>query len=113
MLEGIEKARHQLTSRLSDLDRATELHPARRSEFDRLRQVATDSLDEAESTAELVAPRLLTRLRALTKLLASGAYPEDRLPHAMLALAPDLYLRRKRRQRHIPQRLTASDSMKA
>jgi hypothetical protein len=113
MLAGIEKARHQLTSRLADLDRATELYPARRSEFDRLRKVAADSLTEAESTADLVAPRLLTRLRALTRLLASGAYPEDRLLHAMLSIAPGLYLRRKRRQRHISQRLSASDSTKA
>jgi glycosyltransferase involved in cell wall biosynthesis len=110
MLSGIEKARHQLASRLADLDRATEDQPHRRVEFDRLRQVAADSLAAAESTAALTAPGFLTRLRALTLLLISGNYPEDRLTHAMLALAPDFYLRRKRRQRSISQELTSLDS---
>jgi CHASE3 domain sensor protein len=99
MLEGIEKARHQLASRLSDLDRASKLQPERRAEFDRLREVASNSLAEAESTADLSAPRFLTRLRTLVRILASGAYHDDRALHAGLALAPGLYLRHKRRQR--------------
>lgn len=99
MLAGIEKARHQLAARLSDLDRATELQPERRAEFDRLRMIASNSLAVAESTADLSAPRFQTRTRALLRLLASGDYPDERWTHTLLALAPNLYLRRKRRRR--------------
>jgi glycosyltransferase involved in cell wall biosynthesis len=99
MLAGIEKARHQLASRLADLDRATVLQPERRKEFDRLRVVAADSLAAAESTTDLSAPGFATRARALLRLLAAGHYPDERMTHTLLALAPELYLLRKRRRR--------------
>ena len=99
MVAGIEKARRQLASRLADLDRATELQPGRRAEFDRLREIAADSLAAAEATADLTAPRAWTRLRALVRVLGAGAYADDRITHALLAVAPGLYLRHKRRQR--------------
>jgi glycosyltransferase involved in cell wall biosynthesis len=98
MRHGIDKARRHLEIRRNDLHTAASLAPTRRQEFDALRAVAEASMADAELTAKLVAPRFPTRMGALRDVLRSGAYRDDRLQHACLALIPDLYLGYKRRQ---------------
>jgi glycosyltransferase involved in cell wall biosynthesis len=94
---GIERARKGALSRLEDIAKATELMPSRAAEFGRLRAVVADSLAKAELTAQLVDPSLVRRTSALLRLACSGAYREDFLQHMAVALAPDWYLRYKRR----------------
>jgi hypothetical protein len=94
---GIERARKGAQSRLEDIAKATELMPSRATEFGRLRAVVADSLATAELSAQLVDPSLVRRTSAFLRLARSGAYREDFLQHMALALAPDSYLRYKRR----------------
>jgi glycosyltransferase involved in cell wall biosynthesis len=94
---GIERARKGAQSRLQDIAKATALMPGRAAEFARLRAVVADSLAKAELTAQLVDPSLVRRTGTLLRLACSGAYREDFLQHMALALAPDSYLRYKRR----------------
>jgi glycosyltransferase involved in cell wall biosynthesis len=94
---GIERARKGAQSRLADIAKATELMPSRAAEFGRLRAVVADSLATAELSAQLVDPSLVRRTSAFLRLARSGAYREDFLQHMALALAPDSYLRYKRR----------------
>jgi hypothetical protein len=94
---GIERARKGAQSRLQDIAQATALMPGRAAEFARLRAVVTDSLAKAELTAQLVDPSLVRRTSTLLRLACSGAYREDFLQHMALALAPNSYLRYKRR----------------
>lgn len=93
---GIRRARDQGESRLADLRTAQRRMPDRAAEFRALEQVVADSIAVAESTAGLVSPSARTRISTLARLWRSGAYAEERIPHAFLALWPDLYLRYKR-----------------
>jgi glycosyltransferase involved in cell wall biosynthesis len=97
MQRGIEQARRNLASRLSDLDTMEILQPVRRTELAALRSVARESLAVAESTLRLVSPAFRERAAALLELIRTGAYREERIPHAFLALLPGAYLRYKRR----------------
>ena len=97
MLLGIERARRNLQSRLADIQRAEELMPGRSADFAELRRIAEESVRHAELTAGLLAPALWTRLAALSRLRRAGAYPDELLQHAALALAPGAYLAYKRR----------------
>jgi GT2 family glycosyltransferase len=96
MLKGIEKARRHLECRVADLQTATKLLPQRVDELARLRKVVFASMADAESTAELVSPSLPTRVRALVRLVRSGAYREDFAQNLCLTFAPRSYLRYKR-----------------
>jgi glycosyltransferase involved in cell wall biosynthesis len=97
MLLGIDRARRNLQSRLADIQRAEELMPARCADFAELRCIAEESVSHAEMTAGLLAPAITTRVSALWRLVRSGAYPDETLQHAALALAPEAYLAYKRR----------------
>lgn len=96
MRKGIEKARRHLDLRLADLKRAQELMPQRKDEFDRLREVARASMTDAEATSDLVSRSSWVRVRALLRLLVSGAYREDLTQNLCLTFAPGSYLRYKR-----------------
>lgn len=97
MLLGIDRARRNLQSRLADLQRAEALMPERFEDFAELRRIAEESVSHAEMTAGLLAPALTARVSALWRLVRSGAYPDETLQHAALALAPQAYLAYKRR----------------
>ena len=62
-----------------------------------LRGIAEESLSHAEMTAGLLAPALTTRVHALWTLVRCGAYRDETLQHAVLALVPQAYLAYKRR----------------
>ena len=94
---GIERARRGAKSRLEDIARAVALMPDRAAELGRLRAIVADSLAQAELTAQLVDPSLARRASALLRLAWSGAYREELLQHTALVLAPERYLRYKRR----------------
>jgi hypothetical protein len=94
---GIERAAGNLESRRADLRVAETLFPSRRQELRRLEAVAVDSLATARLTAALMSPSVGVRLLTLARLIRAGAYREHRARHALLALAPRLYLRYKRR----------------
>jgi glycosyltransferase involved in cell wall biosynthesis len=97
MQRGIEQARKQLDSRIADLEHAVELMPERRDEFAELERLAHASMAQAEVTAALVDPSLFVRMRALLKLIRSGAYREELPQNLCLTFVPELYLRYKRR----------------
>lgn len=99
--EGIARARRHRDLRLADLDRALALMPERREEFEALRAVVDASLADAERTAALVSPSAPERWRAFWSVFHSGAYRDEWTQNLMLAVAPELYLRHKRRQRGI------------
>ena len=103
MLLGIERARRHYGSRLADLDHAEALFPGRSAEFDQLRGVAARSLADAELTAGLLAPGFAARTAALLALTRAGAYRDEWLQHAALALAPQAYLAYKRRSLGVPR----------
>jgi glycosyltransferase involved in cell wall biosynthesis len=98
MLLGIERARHQLESRLRDLQLAEDIGLGTAAEMEELRDIARDTLAEAEMTAGLVSPSFVQRLRCFMRLVRTGAYRAELLPNAALAIAPGLYLRYKRRR---------------
>ena len=111
MLDGIEQARRHLDCRLADLRAATGSMPERGREFEALREVVFASMTDAESTAELSSPSLPTRVRALFRLLRSGAYREDLAQNLCLTFAPTSYLRYKRRMLGgVRKRVTAGRS---
>lgn len=94
---GIEQARRNSTSRLTDLRTAGRMMPDRSEELGALREVVFASLGQAERTAKLMSPSLPTRLSTLVELLRAGAYRDELAQHACLALLPGTYLRYKRR----------------
>jgi glycosyltransferase involved in cell wall biosynthesis len=96
MLLGIERAHRNLQSRMADIQRAEELMPERSAYLAELRRIAQESVWHAELTAGLLAPALTTRLTALLRLRRIGAYPDELLQHAALAIAPQVYLAYKR-----------------
>jgi glycosyltransferase involved in cell wall biosynthesis len=98
-LEGIAQARRQLDSRLRDLDRAGELGLAGPDELDALRRVARDSLAEAEAGAGLVSSSLRERIACVARTLRPGVDWADVRQSLFLALAPEAYLKYKRRRR--------------
>lgn len=93
---GIERARQHCTSRFADLEKAEALMPERHMELQALKTIVLKSITTAESSAGLVSPSPVTRLKALLHLWKTGAYPEERHRQVFLALAPGLYLRYKR-----------------
>lgn len=97
MLLGIDRARRNLQSRLTDIRRAEELMPARCADSAELRRIAEESVRRAEMTAGLLAPAITTRVSTLWRLIRSGAYPDETLQHAALTLAPQAYIACKRR----------------
>jgi GT2 family glycosyltransferase len=94
---GIARARNHLASRRADLLTAASLMPQRSQDFALLNRIADRSLASAELTAHLVAERFMTRISALFQLTRSGAYRDEWVNHAALALMPDAYLHYKRR----------------
>ncbi len=94
---GIERARRTLESRLSDIHRVEEMMPRHLADAAELRGIAEESLSHAEMTAGLLAPALTTRVHALWTLVRCGAYRDETLQHAVLALVPQAYLAYKRR----------------
>ena len=94
---GIERARRSAKGRLEDIARAAALMPDRATELGGLRAVVADSVAQAELTAQLVDSSIARRTSALLRLAWSGAYRDELLQHAALALAPEHYLRYKRR----------------
>jgi glycosyltransferase involved in cell wall biosynthesis len=98
LLKGIARARRQLGSRLDDLRRAEARGLGTPEELDALRQVARDSMAEAEASAAIVSPSMLKRLRCVASLFRPGANREDLAQSLFLAFAPGLYLRYKRRR---------------
>lgn len=97
MRRGIEQARVHLDSRLADLRSAAALMPHRARELEDLRQVVWSSMADAESTANLVDPSWWFRMRALLRLVRTGAYRDDLARNVCLALTPSWYLWYKRR----------------
>jgi glycosyltransferase involved in cell wall biosynthesis len=96
ILQGIEQARRQADSRLSDLRAAAALMPDRVAELEEIREIVSASMSDAEASAGLVSPSLRERLRALLRLLRSGAYREDLAQNLCLTFIPNSYLRYKR-----------------
>lgn len=96
MHEGIARASRNAGCRLKDIRRAEALMPARSAEFRALARIVADSEATAALTARLLSPSIGTRIAALMRLTLSGAYRDELLQHAALALAPDTYLRYKR-----------------
>jgi glycosyltransferase involved in cell wall biosynthesis len=96
MLEGIERARRNAGCRLRDIRRAEVLMPGRSAEFKSLERIVAESTTVAASTAGLVSRSAGTRIAALLRLAMTGAYRDELLQHAALALVPDIYLRYKR-----------------
>jgi glycosyltransferase involved in cell wall biosynthesis len=101
MLEGIERARRNRETRLADLHRARQLMPGRTDEFALLERIVEESMDDAALTADLVSPSFRKRSSALLQLIRRGAYRDEWLLNAALALAPETYLRYKRRARAV------------
>ena len=96
MREGIARAGRNAGCRLRDIQRAEALMPARSAEFKSLERIVADSAAVAALTAGLVSPSVGTRVAALLRLAMTGAYRDELLQHAALALVPDIYLRYKR-----------------
>jgi glycosyltransferase involved in cell wall biosynthesis len=96
MLQGIEKAEQAMRSRLADLAEAERRMPHRREEFRDLGRMVETSMTHARTTAGLVDPSPRIRLRTLLDLLRAGAYRDELLQNAGLALAPKRYLQYKR-----------------
>ena len=96
---GVEDARRQLASRLDDLDAAERLGLAPPAELDKLREIARNSLAEAEYSSGLTAPSLAARLRCFARLARAGMDREDFLQGGALVFAPRIYLKYKRRKR--------------
>lgn len=103
---GIERARRNVRSRLSDLRTAEALMPDRAEELRALERIVHDSLAAAEMTEPLVSPSVVARLSALLRLLRAGAYREDFFQHACLTLIPETFLRYKRRTLGVKRRET-------
>lgn len=97
MLDGIDRARRHLDSRLEDIAAAQALMPERADALGALRPIAYQSLGIAELSGQLLSPSRRARLSALLRLTRAGAYREHFLQHAALVVAPELYLRYKRR----------------
>jgi hypothetical protein len=98
MLRGIEQARKQLGSRLSDLETVRRIRPQQSADLDRIAGLARESLADAEATAELVSASRGVRVRAMWRLVRRGAYREDFFQNLALALFPEQYLGHKRRR---------------
>lgn len=93
---GIEHARQHRASRFADLQIAESLMPDRIAELQELKTIVLESISTAESSAGLVSPSPITRLKSLLHLLKTGAYPDERSRQFFVAIAPRLYLRYKR-----------------
>jgi glycosyltransferase involved in cell wall biosynthesis len=93
---GVDRARRNLLTRLTDLAAAQALMPGRAAELDRLREILADSLATAELSRGLYSPLFHERARTLLLLAFRGAYREHLLQHMVLVFAPERYLRYKR-----------------
>ena len=94
---GIERARKSAELRLRDIQRAEELGLLDRAALGELRRIVAASLSNAELSGRLMDSSLFTRVSGLFQLMRRGAYQEDLLQHIGITLAPQSYLRYKRR----------------
>lgn len=95
---GIERARRNVESRLTDIRVAESLMPERAGEFETLRRIVAESMEAAELSGQLYSPSLASRIGALVRLTMRGAYRDQFAQHAAIVLAPRLYLSYKRRE---------------
>ncbi|HKY95757.1 MAG TPA: glycosyltransferase [Kiloniellales bacterium] len=98
---SLARLRHIAKLRRDDLGHLLHRQPERRNELAPLYRVIDASLEEAEVSHALLAPRLSRRLWALRRTAAAGAAPRSLLLALTSALAPGLYLayRRARKRR--------------
>jgi glycosyltransferase involved in cell wall biosynthesis len=96
MQAGIATAARARQSRLADIETAARRLPDQHERWVRLRSLVERSFREAEMTGALVSESASDRFRGLAALVRAGAYRDDLLLHAFLALAPRLYLRYRR-----------------
>jgi glycosyltransferase involved in cell wall biosynthesis len=95
---GVEGAARARRCRLSDLEWIATKRPQESSRWQQLRSIVERSFRHAELSRDLANDSAAARLRSLLALTCAGAYRTEWTQHAFLALAPDLYLRYRRRK---------------
>jgi glycosyltransferase involved in cell wall biosynthesis len=110
-LWGIEQARRQRDSRLSDLRTAIALVPNHAEDLEGLREIIDASMTAAETSAGLVNPSLPVRARALLERLRKGSGRDGFGRDVFLAFAPKMYLRYKRKMLNTGRKPTRDERL--
>ena len=108
-LLGIQQARKNARSRYADLRSAQAIMPDRDHIWKTLQDIVRESLSHAELTGQLLAPTISTRISTLIRLMRLGAYRQDLIQHACLALMPGMYLKYKRHSLGLKRRNVNDD----